>query len=493
MTGSAELPAHFAAYDNAHGRPWALIAAQIEARRALGWQWRYVADDAALPQAAEALAGLSEPGWVIPASSLGFHASPFQMGRILARLRALVTQALGDGAAGLLLLVELGWTVRTPPGAIYHKEYEAGVHELVSQLPAAVVCLHPRHLMLGGQLLAGLQMHPQVLTTTGAARPNPHFVLPKLLVRQDERGQFQHWLEGLDPALRESTATPAGQRAVQYTTDAHLPLVTVASGGKWKIRTFGGLRVYREDGTPLNWQVSGGATRKLKMLFAFLLFRAEQGATPEELVELLWPDLDDLDAGLNRLYQSVTSLRRVLAQSGGDGKQFLRQDSGRYLLAVPEHTWLDFPMFQELCFQGAALDREGDATEAITAYQSAERLYTGEFLLDMPLENAGNATLEWCWNRRFWFRDMHLKAVTNLARLYRRQGQLSEAQAACDTVLRVEPTFELAQEEKLLAYAAAGRPDAVRRQYRMYAQALERSGLGEPSVSVRELVAQLLA
>lgn len=488
-----ELRRHCAAFDEAHGRPWALVTAQIEAYAGHGWTWLYVADDAALPQAQARLGGYGPPGCVVAASTLGFHATPFRVGKILSRLRELVAQALGAGAGGLLLLIELGWTVRTPPGAIYHREYEAGVHDLVTQVPAAVVCLHPRHLMLGGQLLTGLHAHPEVITPGGQRRRNPHFVPPGLLVRQDERAQFQHALEQLDPAFREATEAPVRVGAPQYTADAPLPLVTVASGGKWKVRTFGGLRVYLEDGTPLNWKVPGGATRKLKLLFAFLLFRAEEGATPEALVELLWPETEDLDAGLNRLYQSVNSLRRVLAQSGGDGRQFLPLRDGRYLLAVPEHTWLDFPMLQDLCYQGAALDRDGDTDEAIAAYQSAERLYTGEFLADMPLDHAGNATLEWCWNRRYWFRDMHLKALTNLARLYRQQGRLVEAQAACDSVLQVEPTSEAAQEEKLLAYAAAGRPDAVRRQFRMYAQALDRSGLGVPGAALRTLVETLLA
>ncbi|WP_092262530.1 AfsR/SARP family transcriptional regulator [Deinococcus reticulitermitis] len=491
------LSPHFAVFDDGQGRPWALLRPLIERYRAQGWSWLYVADDAALAQAQAALAGPAAQapgGAVFAASALGFHATPFKVSGIVAQLLGLIREARAAGAAGVLLLIEMGWTVRTPAGAIYHREYEAAVQELVEQLPVAAVCLHPRHLMLGGQLLSALHLHPQVLTPSGEARPNPHHVPPRLLVRQDDRAHFQHWLEELDPVFQEAVwASAAGEAPVQYTLDALPPLITVGdSGGKWKIRTFGDLRIYREDGTPLNWKVAGGATRKLKTLFALLLFRAEEGATPEELIDALWPDLTDPEPGLNRLYQSVTSLRRVLTQPGGEGRQFLRAGGGRYRLAVPEHTWLDVPMFQELCFQGAALDRAADAPEAITAYESAARLYTGDFLADLPLEGAGNATLEWCWNRRSWFRDMHLKVVTRLARLYRLGGRLPEAQAACDTALRVDPTYEAAQEEKLLAFAAAARPDAVRRQYGLYAASLRRAGLGEPSAGLRQLYAELL-
>lgn len=491
------LCAHLAAFDDGQGRPWALLRPLIGRYQAEGWSWLYIADDAALAQARETLAGLmtqAPGGEVVAASALGFHATPFKVSHIVAELRGLIQRSGAQGAGGVLLMVEMGWTVRTPAGAIYHREYEAAMQDLTEQLPVAAVCLHPRHLMLGGQLLSALHLHPLLLTPSGEIRANPHHVPPRLLVRQDDRAHFQYWLEGLDPAFREPARRGAAEQGtVQYTLDALPPLVTVGnSGGKWKIRTFGGLRVYREDGAPVNWQVAGGATRKLKTLFAFLLFRAEEGSTPEELVDVLWPDLADVEQGLNRLYQSVTSLRRVLTQPGGEGRQFLRSGGGRYRLAVPEHTWLDVPMFQELCFQGAALDRAADAEEAITAYESAERLYTGDFLADLDLESASNATLEWCWNRRSWFRDMHLKAVTHLARLYRQAGRLPEAQAACDIVLGADPTHEAAHEEKLLAFAAAARPDAVRRQYRLYEESLQRAGLGEPSAALRKVYAELL-
>ncbi len=489
-------PTHYAAFDDAHDRPWRLIDSWITDYTLQGWSWIYVVDDAAFLQVSERLRSqLDESaGKILRASELGFHSTPFRPAHIATQLRSLVQHELGKGHAGVLLMVEMNWTVRTPAGAIYHREYEAALHELVTQLPLAAICLHPRQLMLGEQLLSGLKMHPQLIAPDGQIMANPHYVPPRLMVRQDERAQFQFWLESLNPAFGEAKQPEQPQTlSPQYNLELALPLLTVDNaGGKWKIRTFGPLRVYREDGTLLNWKVTGGATRKLKTLFIFLLFRAEAGASPEELIDVLWPELEDLEQGHNRLYQSVTSLRRVLTQPGGEGRQFLRQEAGRYLLTVPEHTWLDFPMFQELCFQGAALQGARDTAEAITAYQSAQRLYTGEFLADLSLDSTSSATLEWCHNRRYWFRDMYLKAMTNLARLYRLSGQLPEAQAACDLVLRTEPTYEAAQEEKLLAYAAAARPDAVRRQFGLFEQTLKRAGLGEPSESLRQLMQELL-
>jgi two-component SAPR family response regulator len=273
--------------------------------------------------------------------------------------------------------------------------------------------------------------------------------------------------------------------------DSPEPLILAGgSEGQWKIRCFGPLRVYRSDGSSFDWRVPQGATRKTKTLFAYLLFRGEQGASSEELVDLLWPNAKQIKQGLNRLHHTVNSLRHVL-RPDGQGAEHLRLEAGRYSLAVPEHTWLDYPMFQELCYQGNALLQDGDLQEGIVAYQSAERLYTGDFLADIPLEYAANEEFDWCWGRRYWFKEMHLKMLSSLSALYRQTQQLAEALTYADKALRLEPCSEIAHREKMLALHAANRRDAVERQYRLYLHSLERFGMGEPSSAVTGLYESL--
>ena len=50
------------------------------------------------------------------------------------------------------------------------------------------------------------------------------------------------------------------------------------SRDRWKIRCFGRLRIYRNDGSQVNWEIAGGATRKTKTLFAYLLQKGGHGA-----------------------------------------------------------------------------------------------------------------------------------------------------------------------------------------------------------------------
>jgi hypothetical protein len=208
--------------------------------------------------------------------------------------------------------------------------------------------------MLSSQLLLSLHTHPSLMAADGL-HDNPHFVPPRIHARQDERAQFRFWLEGISPSF---TQIPASQQpssaTLAYNLESPELLIAEGTGGQWKIRCFGTLRVYRADGSSIGWRTPQGATKKVKTLFAYLLFRGEQGADADELVDLLWPKARDLKQGLNRLHHTVNCLRTVLHQ--GQHASFVRQENHRYALAVPEHTWLDYPMFQQFCYQSNALE-----------------------------------------------------------------------------------------------------------------------------------------
>src|SRR3972149_6823090 len=56
-----------------------------------------------------------------------------------------------------------------------------------------------------------------------------------------------------------------------------------------------------------------GVTLKTKTLFAYLLHCGQRGATAEKLADLLWPEANSTDQGLNRLYHTVHCLRMALS------------------------------------------------------------------------------------------------------------------------------------------------------------------------------------
>jgi two-component SAPR family response regulator len=483
-------------------RLWEICAALLREHSAQGGDWRYIADEHQPDQAAHMLGAQGVTvgaSAIIPSARLGFHASPVRVAPIIAALREVLLQAAEAHPRGVLLLVEMTWAIRSPSGAVYLRQYEAALHELLQQHEARAVCLYNQTTLLDAQLLLSLHMHQSVVGPGGPCA-NPFFVAPEIYARRDERAQFVHWLNSIQPGAAELPTPEVGPSspATQPVYDLEAPPLFIARNsdqGQWKIRCFGQLRVYREDGELVPWRVGRAASRKIKTLFAFLLYRSEVGAAAEELTALLWPQADDEAGALNRLYHVVNGLREVLSPGLARLRDspFVLNERGRYFLAVPPHTWIDLPMFQELCYRGARLLRGNDPAQALICYESAERLYTGDYLADIPQQYADYAEEDWFWSRRYWLRDMYVKLLYGIAQIHRVQGQIAHALSYADRALRIEPTSEAAHQEKLLALHAARRRDALDRQYRLYCQLLDQARLGPPALDLAALYQRLRA
>jgi two-component SAPR family response regulator len=486
---------------------WNICAPLIGQQAAERWNWRYISDEHQPKQVAEALSvrGVAvADGSIVPAATLGFHASPVRVAPIIAALRELLLGMLEAHPHGAMLLIEMTWAIRSPSGAVYLRAYEAALHDLIQQYQAQAICLYNQTALLDAQLLLSLHMHQSVQLSTGP-RPNLFFVPPEIYRRRDERAQFLAWLNIIQPGAADLPApTPAPPSLgipppaiiAQPVYDVEPPPLFIAQNsdqGQWKIRCFGRLRVYHEDGDLVRWQVGRAATRKTKTLFAFLLYRGEAGAASEELTALLWPQASDAKVALNRLYHVVNALREVLSPGLARLREspFVLNEQGRYYLAVPPHTWIDLPMFQELCYRGARLLREDDSDQALLCYESAERLYSGDYLADIPQQYADYAEEDWFWSRRYWLRDMFVKLLYGIAGIHRMRGQIAPALSYADRALRIEPTSEAAHQEKLLVLHAARRRDALDRQYRLYCQLLEQAQIGPPALDLTELYQRL--
>jgi two-component SAPR family response regulator len=158
------------------------------------------------------------------------------------------------------------------------------------------------------------------------------------------------------------------------------------AGQRWKIRCFGPLRIYRQDETPVRWSAANGATIKTKTLFAYLLNCGAKGATAEDLADLLWPQAESINQSLNRLYHTIHCLRMTLSPNLKQSRAspYVLGHDHHYRLALPESTWIDVPVFEQFCRRGEKLLKADQLDDALACYVSAETLYTGCLLSDIP-------------------------------------------------------------------------------------------------------------
>lgn len=481
-----------------------------------GFRWLYVVGERRVDEIFEALERSSTtplpPGDVIDGSKLGLLEASPSFDSIIDELEDLQNGAVDEGFAGLFILVEMTWALNLWPTVAYIAEYEVELQRRLVSDKFRTVCLYNQHVFPAPMLLDSLRTHPGIYSIDGAYK-NPHFLPPEIFLSRDARAQLATWLGNIHPKMAElqnGSSSDGGEadsgfvppanptlnitKTPIYKFESPTPLVAQnVEHQRWKIHALGRLRVYDQDGSEVQWNLIPGATLKTKTLFAYLLHRGQEGATAEELADLLWPDAGSMKKSLNRLYHTVHCLRTALSPEMDSGREssFVLNYDNRYFLALPPGTWIDIPVFEQLCYRGEHLLHENKNGEALICHKAAEKLYSGDLLADLPLIYVENLDHDWCWSDRYWLREMYMKMLSDMAQIYRRDGDARRAIAYCEKALKIDPCAEKSHMEMMRVFHMTGRRDALERQYRLYGEALQRYE-GRPSSETIHLLYESL-
>jgi DNA-binding SARP family transcriptional activator len=435
----------------------------------------------------------------------GLLDKPFSLARIESRLFGHLSVD-SRPSARKVLVVDMDWLLQAASAMANGALWATLIEHVLQQGAMACLSLYHRRHLPERDLLAGLHAHAVVVTGEGC-RANP-FQLPAEANANPGSAsatqvRLDHWLGHLSPSLRIERRADA--RAADA-TDAPLsggephellrerfvendePHATAATTGRWKIRCFGSLRVYRTRGEPIQWHREdrpgkAGSTRKLRGLFAMLLLAGDRGAAAAELVDVLWPDAVAPERALNRLHHTVNELRRCLLPQTASAERvpprhhpFLVRQDQRYFLRLPPNSWIDVEEFPQLCRQGGELLRDGRLREALLCFDSALKLYTGDLFADLPASLTDGVDADWCASTRAWLRELCLKVHGDCARIHRELGNTLQAAAHCHALLKHDAGSGFAHAELMRLHAMQGRRDALDRQFQVYRQALLAAG-----------------
>jgi two-component SAPR family response regulator len=438
----------------------------------------------------------------LPPGDAGLLEKPFSLNRVETRVLARMPHEARHRAR-TLLVVDMDWLLQAASAMANGALWGAFIDRILAA--GAMGCLsvyHRRHLA-ERDLLAGLHAHAAVVSAEGC-RLNPYQLPAEASVNSASphaaRMRLDHWLGSLAPSLELKRDLRRGhdeeEEAPLSGGDPHEILSSLqdegdaarsaATGGaRWKVRCFGSMRVYRADGSPIEWHREdgggrGGSTRKLRGLFAVLLLGAERGASSAELIEVLWPDAKSPEHALNRLHHTVNELRRCLLPALVAPREhpfIVRQDQ-RYFLRLPPGSWVDVEEFPQVCRQGGDLLRDGRLREALICFESALKLYTGDLFADLPASITEGGDADWCSTPRAWLRELWLKVHGDCARIHRELGNALQAAVHCRALLKHDATSAAAHAELMRLHATQGRRDALDRQFAHYRAALLQAGHG---------------
>ena len=198
-----------------------------------------------------------------------------------------------------------------------------------------------------------------------------------------------------------------------------------------RVFALGPLRMERGGVRIEHWGGDKAGSRQAEALFAFLYDRGERGVAKDEVLELIWPDVDLERADL-AFHRTMGGLRSTLEPDHRKGdSSAVRFANDRYRLGRDAVAWSDTDAFL------AALDAAAAAAppERIQLLEEARRLYRGEYLDDCPYYG-DSAFVE---DRRAQLRNRFVDLVVALGEAYESGGDRLSAAAAFREALTRAP------------------------------------------------------
>lgn len=208
--------------------------------------------------------------------------------------------------------------------------------------------------------------------------------------------------------------------------------------------------------------------RKAKLLVQVLAIHPLHEMHREELIELLFPELEIKQANEN-FYRILHAARKALEpeRAGYSPSNFLLTEGQQIILTQRKgDLWIDAEEF-------ARLAQKGFASGNRKLLESAVELYGGDLLADEPFE-------EWTHSYRENLKMLFQMVLWRLADRYLREEKPEEAHRWLDRILQIEPADECAHRAKMRLFRRQGKSALALKQYEKCRQILQREFEVEP-------------
>ena len=177
-----------------------------------------------------------------------------------------------------------------------------------------------------------------------------------------------------------------------------------------------------------------GRAHRLWLLIAYLVVNRDRGVSPQELIDLLWPEVTSSNPA-STLQNNVSRARAIFDEANfTDARNLIKYTDGLYYWAPDTSTTLDAEMLER---DAARVEKEisPEDPESLEFALETCRLYRGDFL-------SAAADVSWCANLAVYYRAIykHLCKITVSALL--EAGRLGEARELCLHVISLDPAAE---------------------------------------------------
>ncbi|MBV9279723.1 MAG: AAA family ATPase [Chloroflexi bacterium] len=243
-----------------------------------------------------------------------------------------------------------------------------------------------------------------------------------------------------------------------------------------RLTLLGGFRVECGDVVPESaWQ----QRRSAKMLVKLLAAHPGHSLHREQVLEMLWPEVDFASA-VNSLGKALHVARRALEPgmpSRGSSSYLRLADD--ILTLVTDGVWIDADHFETAAKEAL---RCGD----IASLERALELYGGELLPEDTYES-------WTMLRRDALANLYLRLLLSLAEALEGRGDRELAIERLTQVLQLDPAREDVHRQLMRMHAEGGRRLQALRQYQLCCEVLKEEVDASPEAATVELYEDIRA
>lgn len=249
------------------------------------------------------------------------------------------------------------------------------------------------------------------------------------------------------------------------------------SHAKLQIRLLGAVSI-TVGGAPVDDRL--WTRRKSKALIKILALAPSHQMHREQLMELLWPEIEP-DLAANNLHKIIHTARRALEpelKAGGNSSFIYTQDQ-QVTLRADGGLWVDIEEFEQLA------QRALHGTEK-AAYESALELFTGELLEEDRYE-------DWATAKREQLNLLAQQLISKLAQLCEASGDSQPAIELYRRLLNVDSANEETHRNLMRLYAVTGSRHLALQQYQVCCAVLRKELDVEPEPATVKLNEDIIA
>jgi len=217
-------------------------------------------------------------------------------------------------------------------------------------------------------------------------------------------------------------------------------------------------------------------SRKLWKIFKYLLTNRHKTVPTEALIDMLWPESDDLQNPVKSLHTLMSRLRKMISPNGEADQLIIYRQNG-YRINMDAPISIDVTVFDNLIATAKAAT---DAGEKIRLLKEAVDLYAGDYLTELASET-------WVATVANYYKRQYLWAVSELMDLYERASSADDIISLCNIAIERDPYNESLYERLIQSLLINGEKAEAQKQYRQISSLMAKEFGVQPSEGLRAL------